>query len=55
MQLSKETINFLYSELNEMVIHCDLTEKQFDEIPQLMGLLHRLYFHEPVEITLADE
>ena len=54
MQLSKETIKLLYSELSEIEKHCDLTEKQFDEILELMNGLRLLHYGEPLEITLAD-
>jgi hypothetical protein len=55
MQLAKETIKFLYNELNEMEKHCDLTDRQADDIYALMEGLHFLYGGEPLEITLADE
>ena len=55
MQLSKETIKYLYNELNEMEKHCDLSNRQADEICELMESLHHLYMGEPLEITLADE
>jgi len=55
MQLSKDTIKFLYNELSEMERHCDLTEQQHDEILELMNNLRPLYYGEPLEITLADE
>ena len=55
MQLSKETIKLLYSELSELLNHCDLTDEQYNEIPELMTLYNKLYYGEPLEITLADE
>ena len=55
MQLSKETIKLLYHEIDEIVCHCDLKENQFDELFGVMQLLNKLYYGEPLEITLADE
>lgn len=55
MQLSKETIKYLYNELNEMEKHSDLSDRQADDIYSLMESLHYLYMGEPLEITLADE
>jgi hypothetical protein len=55
MQLSKETIKLLFVELNELLNHFDLTEKQGNEIYALMESLPCLYMGEPLEITLADE
>lgn len=55
MQLSKGTIKFIYHEIDEIVCHCDLPEKQFDELFGFMQLLNKLYYGEPLEVTLADE
>lgn len=55
MQLAKETIKFLYNELNEIEKHMDLSDRQADDIYALMESLHHLYMGEPLEITLADE
>jgi hypothetical protein len=55
MEMSKETINLLYGEIDEIVCHCGLSETQFDELFGFMRLLNKLYSGEPLEITLADE
>jgi hypothetical protein len=55
MQLSKETIRLLYNEIDEIVCHCDLSETQFDELFGFMKLLNKLFYGEPLEVTLADE
>jgi len=39
MKLSKETLDFLSDELEEMLCHCDLTEMQTDELGQLLDFL----------------
>jgi hypothetical protein len=39
MKLSKETLDFLSDELEEMLCHCDLTETQTDELGQLLDFL----------------
>lgn len=41
MQLSKETLDFLGDELEEMLCHCDLTETQGDELAALLAALDR--------------
>jgi hypothetical protein len=40
MKLSKETLDFLSDELEQMLCHCDLTETQTDELGELLDFLH---------------
>ena len=41
LTLSKETLDFLGDELEEMLKHCDLSETQCDELAALLALLDR--------------
>lgn len=39
LDLSRETLDFLADELEQMLCHCDLSETQSDELDALLGLL----------------
>lgn len=39
LDLSRETLEFLGNELEEMLCHCDLSETQCDELGALLDLL----------------
>lgn len=41
LTLSKETLDFLGDELEEMLCHCDLSETQSDELAALLAALDR--------------